>query len=156
MYLLSRGQERSHFNPGNMEDPGLATDRALSSGNKFKSRSNLFSAGHDLLHENKAFDRGLKKSMAHEDNQADIERTSVEDEDQVLYASANRLPKPRSSGNKRPHDRSQGNFAEGYEMVAPSTWTNQYNTFIEQITRMKSELVQLGEENDDLVSMIHN
>ena len=84
-----------------------------------------------------------------------------EDMDQVVFGSA--YNNNQSSVKKsteiikysiRTPDLEPRNLSNGFEQIAPSTWTNEYTSFIEQINRMKSEMMQLGEENDDMINMI--
>ena len=84
-----------------------------------------------------------------------------EDMDQVVFGSAynnNQSSVIKSTEiikySIRTPDLEPRNLSNGFEQIPPSTWTNEYTSFIEQINRMKSEMMQLGEENDDMINMI--
>lgn len=99
-----------------------------------------------------------EKGIQHIDNVDDLpDQDEDVSPDEVVYESAtHKMRDEAMNSNRRPSPRTNEvrNLSDGFERVAPSTWTNQYNSFLDQITRMKSELMQLGEENEDLVSMI--
>lgn len=167
--LNNRYNRHAEDEPYKASEGALISDRPIiSSAKNARSRSNFFSVIEDakrdlaINHAKRSFQNvPTSKQRARSPMEFMLnDHTSQEDEDrdEVVYRSggspAYKQPVRGSSQKKNLPD--PRNLTEGFDKIAPTTWTNQYNTFIDQITRMKSELLQLGEENEDLVSLIQN